>query len=201
VIEGGGIRPMTAGEVLAYQAAQPPVTNAAPLVVVGRITAAGADIETTDADHGFILLDLATTNKYLVSVLDGEVVGTQISASPEVDMPTRRARLAALRADMRANPENYKPKLLREELKTLLDKRLDNINTNNCITGSNGRFTVYSTTVNAIKGVSVTQRNAARIWLTDIVRTPTNEVTVQVWSSTTAKAGVTTNDWTVTVYR
>jgi len=69
------------------------------LISGGRIVAQGVDIEATTPDTGYILTD-ASTNKWLVTIADGEVIGVQISASPEVSMADRRALLASKRAGM-----------------------------------------------------------------------------------------------------
>lgn len=66
------------------------------IISSGRIIAQGVDVEMQSPDTGVILVD-ENTNKWVVSVISGEVVGTQISASPEVSMEERRARLQAER--------------------------------------------------------------------------------------------------------
>jgi len=75
---------------------EPPAEFPAGIISEGRIVAQGVDIEATTPDTGYILTD-ASTNKWLISIADGEVIGVQISASPEISMEDRRARLQAER--------------------------------------------------------------------------------------------------------
>jgi hypothetical protein len=78
-----------------------PATMPNGIISGGRIVAQGVDIEATTPDTGYILTD-ASTNKWLVTIADGEVIGVQISASPEIGMDERRTRLQAERTRRQA---------------------------------------------------------------------------------------------------
>jgi hypothetical protein len=75
---------------------EPPAEFPAGIISGGRIVAQGVDIEATTPDTGYILTD-ANTNKWLVTIADGEVIGVQISASPEISMEERRAAMGERR--------------------------------------------------------------------------------------------------------
>jgi hypothetical protein len=98
-----------------------PVTFDGGIISGGRIVAQGVDIEATTPDTGYILTD-ASTNKWLVTIADGEVIGVQISASPEIGMDERRARLAAKRAEVKAKRDKAKA-----ELNGQLQQRIANL--------------------------------------------------------------------------
>lgn len=79
----------------------------------GRIIAQGVDVELTDPDAGYILAvedDAGKTNKWLLTILDGEVLAVQISASPEISKAKRKQKVRQLKQDRRA---------LRQEAKTI----------------------------------------------------------------------------------
>jgi hypothetical protein len=79
----------------------PPTEFPSGIISGGRIVAQGVDIEATSPDTGYILVD-TSTNKWLVTIADKEVIAVQISASPEITMEQRRILLDAERANRRA---------------------------------------------------------------------------------------------------
>jgi hypothetical protein len=90
------------GDVFVYAPfVEPPTPFPNGIISEGRIVAQGVDIEATSPDTGYILVD-TSTNKWLVTIADGEVIAVQISASPEISMEQRRIVLDAERVKRRA---------------------------------------------------------------------------------------------------
>lgn len=75
----------------------PAQTNDAPQVFLGRVTAAGVDVEVTDPNRGIITT--SETKKWLLVTDDtGNLLLVQVASSPEVDYATRTNRIASAKA-------------------------------------------------------------------------------------------------------
>jgi hypothetical protein len=89
----------------------------------------------------------------------------------------------------------------RELILKLIERRMDTINTNNLVTTAQGRFTVFSATMEQVKGGIATVKGTARWRGVTIDATASNSCTFQVWTAQNAKAGVETNNWTITLWK
>jgi hypothetical protein len=94
---------ISTSSVMPYIAPTVPEPSPFPngIISEGRIVAQGVDVEMQSPDTGVILVD-QSTNKWLVTVFEGELLAVQISASPEITMEQRRIVLDAERAKRRA---------------------------------------------------------------------------------------------------
>lgn len=86
-------------------------------------------------------------------------------------------------------------------MQDLIERRVDNITTNNYITAADGRVTVYSATVKTIRGVNAILNQNNKVRSFSVVSSPTNQVTLQVWMPNGTKQGVETNSYIITVFK
>jgi hypothetical protein len=111
---------------------------------------------------------------------------------------------SATKADLglpaKASPHRVQRRLWLKA-KELIDNRMDTINTNNLVTTAQGRFTVFSATMEQVKGGIATVKGTARWRGVTVDATVSNSCTFQVWTAQNAKAGVETNNWTITLWK
>lgn len=89
----------------------------------------------------------------------------------------------------------------RQQIMTLIENRMDTINTNGVVTTAAGKFTVFSSAMEQVKGGIATVKGTARWRGVTVDATQSNSCTFQVWTAQNAKAGVETNNWTITLWK
>jgi hypothetical protein len=122
---------------------------------------------------------------------DGVLIAAESHSTPKTDAEI----------DANAKAISDQRKAARQQIITLIENRMDTINTNGVVTTAAGKFTVFSSTMEQVKGGIATVKGTARWRGVTVDATASNSCTFQVWTAQNAKAGAETNNWTITLWK